>query len=154
MAKSEKVFWYVLEQLNNRKVTMSQKLLDNPAQESHLEHAAGIDELESELVLKFEKSEIEDTLYFLEKRSYLVVHGYGLMNPRMAYALTKKALEILELKKLPEEEVKAFDTAILDLSKPGIWGMKFDIKSAWKKGKRKVLNIVKTSNRVMSNRDE
>ena len=142
MAKSEKVFWYVLERLKDRNVTMSQKLLDKPANESHLEHAAGIGDLESELVLKFEKSEIEDTLYFLEKRGYLMLHGYGLVSPRMAYTLTEKALQILESKQLPKEELEAFDTEILDVSKPSIWGMKLDVKSAWKKGKRKFGKIL------------
>ena len=142
MAKSEKMFWYVLEKLKDRNITMSQKLLDKPANESHLEHGVGIADLESELVLKFEKNEIEDTLFFLEKRGYLLLHGYGLISPRMAYTLTEKALQTLESKQLSKEELEAFDTTILDISKPGIWGMKLDLKSAWKKGKRKLGGFV------------
>ena len=142
MAKSEKVFWHVLTRMQNQSVTMSQTMLDKPPQESHIENASGIGDLEAELVLKFEKSEIEDTLYFLEKRGYLLVHGYGMVSPRMAYSLTDKALGVLESKVLPAEEIEAFDTAILDVSKPGIWGMKLDVKSAWKKSKRKYQQLL------------
>ena len=72
MAISEKLCWDVLKRIKGNSATF------NKGQEnSHaIDNAIPSYNLEKELVLHYTKSQIEDSLYFLEKRGYLAKHGY------------------------------------------------------------------------------
>ncbi len=127
MAIDEKLCWAVLHRLHGHVTTMRQTMVGLLDQEHKIENGVSIGKLESELVLQFSKSAIEDSLYFLEKRDYLLIHGYGMMSPRMAYSLTQKALDTLQADKFTDEEQQAFRDALFDVSKPGWFGMKFNL---------------------------
>ena len=98
MSKNETIYWYVLDRMHDNSVTLRRKLAGKTS-ETAPEHAISTAALEAELVLKFGKSDIEETLFFLEKRDYIRPHAYGLAAPRMAFALTEKALQIIRERK-------------------------------------------------------
>ncbi len=83
-------------------------------------------ELKKDLVLRHLKNEIEDSLYFLENRGYLIRHGFQGLT-RVAFELSESALAVLESGSFSEEEQQAFSEAILDLKKPGVFGLKFNL---------------------------
>ena len=136
MAINEKLCWAVLHRLHGHVATMRQTTVGFPDQEHEVENGASIGKLESELVLKFSKSAIEDSLYFLEKRDYLIVHGYGMMSPRMVYSLTQKALDAIRSGTFTDEEQQAFEESLLDISKPGMAGMKVNLREMWRRAKK------------------
>lgn len=120
MAISEKICWWVLKRTKDRSVSIGLSSPGEKQQGRSIEHAAGIVELEKELLLHYCKQDIEDSLYFLEKRGYLVV-------PRMAYSLTEKAIRALEAGSFSEEEEKAFSEALIDFNKSAWMRMKFNL---------------------------
>ena len=77
MAKSEKVFWYVLDRLHGNSVTMRQEIANLPTQENRLLNALGIGDLEGEIALTFEKAESTDTLYFRKRRAKIPFQEYS-----------------------------------------------------------------------------
>lgn len=127
MAVSEKICWEVLNQARGKSVRYG---WIEPGEEKPkgppIKNAISIGELEKKLVLRYGKQEIEDSLYFLEKRGYLGIHGLGIAVPRMVYSLSEIAIEALERGSFLEEEEKAFSEALFDLKKPGWLGLKIN----------------------------
>jgi len=87
-------------------------------------------EIERDLVLRHSKQQIEDSLYFLEKRGYLLKHGFQGLT-RVVYQLSNSALIVLESGSFSEEEQQAFREALLDVRTPGLWGLKFNVGEVW-----------------------
>ena len=83
-------------------------------------------------VLRHSKSEVEDSLYFLEKRGYLIRHGFQGLT-RVAFELSEAALEVLEAKSFSEQEQQAFKEALFDIRKPGWFGLKFNAAELWRR---------------------
>ena len=59
------------------------------------------------------------------------------MSPRMAYSLTEKALDTLGSGRFTDEEQQAFREALLDVSKPGMAGMKVNLGEIWRRAKKR-----------------
>lgn len=131
MAISEELCWAVLRMVKDRVVSRSW-LKGSETNEPDLQHAIPLHELEYELVLRHTKSQIEDSIYFLQKRGYLAQHGFpGLI--RVAYQLTQRALGALDAMQFSDEEQTAFQEALLDMKKPGWLGMKINLGEAWRR---------------------
>ena len=92
-------------------------------------------EIERQLVLRYSKNQIEDSLYFLEKRGYLIKHGFQGLT-RVAFSLSESALAILKSGAFSQEEQKAFSEALLDAKQPGLWGVKFNLAEALRRFKK------------------
>lgn len=92
--------------------------------------------LEQELVLSHKKVEIEDSLYFLQKRGYLIQHGHiGLT--RVVFQLSEIALKALDEGHFNKEEKQAFKEDLFDLKNPGWFGMKFNLGELYRRFKSK-----------------
>ena len=118
MAISEKICWRVLESAKGRSVSIDWSSPSKKLQGPLIENATCIAELKKELMLHYCKQDIEDSIYFLEKRGYLDV-------PRMAFSLTEKAVRALEAGSFSKEEEKAFSEVLIHLIKPRWMGVKF-----------------------------
>ena len=137
MAQNEKVLWDVLSRLNGHNVIMEMATKGREPQQSTVENAFPIGKLKGELVLKYRPDDIEDTIYFMEYREYLVKHGYGLFAPEMVYSLTEKAVEVAQSQKLPEEEEEAFQESLWDIN-PKIYGMGPNWREGWRRFRKRV----------------
>ena len=137
MAQNEKVLWDILSRLNGHDIIMKLAIKGQAPQQSTIENAFAIGKLKGELVLKYRPDDIEDTIYFMENREYLVKHGYGTFAPEMAYSLTEKALEVAQSQKLPEEEEKAFQEALFDIN-PKFYGMGPNWREVWRRFRKRV----------------
>jgi DNA-binding PadR family transcriptional regulator len=82
--------------------------------------------------LRHTRQQIEDSLYFLEKRGYLIRHGFPGLT-RVVYQLSDDALKIIETGRFLPEEEQAFQEALLDIRQPGLWGVKFNLGEAWRR---------------------
>lgn len=71
-------------------------------------------------------------MYFLEKRGYLIRHGFQGLT-RVVFQLSESAFEVLEKGQFSIEEQHAFREALLDIRQPGLWGMKFNLGEAWRR---------------------
>jgi hypothetical protein len=131
MAISEKLCWDVLKMARGKSVSCVW-LKGEHCQEQPLQNTIPLFVLERELVLRHQKNQIEDSLYFLEKRGYLVKHGFQGLT-RVAMQLSDLALEALNKETFSPEEQAAFRVALLDLRQPGLYGMKFNIGEAWRR---------------------
>lgn len=100
--------------------------------EPPLQNAIPLFVLERDLVLRHRRSQIEDSLYFLEKRGYLCRHGFQGLT-RVAFQLSDSALEVLKKGSFAPEEQRTFREALLDVKQPGLWGMKFNLGEAWRR---------------------
>lgn len=94
-----------------------------------MENALPLFVLERQLVLRYTRSQIEDSLYFLEKRGYIVKHGYSGLT-RVAFQLTDDALRVLRGGSFSREEQEAFREALVDVKQPGMWGVKINLGEA------------------------
>ena len=101
-----------------------------------IENAIPLFEIERHLVLRHSKNEIEDSLYFLEKRGYLIRHGFQGLT-RVAFELSGSALEVLESGSFSDDEQEAFREALVDASKPGWFGVKFNLGEAMRRLKKR-----------------
>ncbi|HQA93833.1 MAG TPA: hypothetical protein PK155_07380 [Bacteroidales bacterium] len=125
MAISEKLCWEVLRMANGQSV-YSEWLKGGHCQEPPLQNAIPLFVLERELVLRYQKNQIEDSLYFLEKRGYLLRHGFQGLT-RVAFQLSDSGLEALKKGSFSPEEQRAFREALLDVRQPGLYGMKLNL---------------------------
>ncbi len=132
MAISEELCWDVLKKIRGKSATFNR----DQANSNTIENAIPLYNLERDLVLHYTKVEIEDSLYFLEKRGYLIKHGYVNFT-LVAFQLTPKALNVLIEGKFSEEEQEAFKEALFDVKKPGWFGMKFNIGEAFRRFKKR-----------------
>ena len=134
MAISESLCWEVLEMAKGRSVARSW-LKGSETDEPPFENAIPLVMIEHDLVLRHTKNQIEDSLYFLQKRGYLIQHGHvGLT--RVVYQLSKLALDALEAGKFSEEEQNAFRETLFDLKQPGWLGMKINLGEMWRRLRR------------------
>ena len=135
MAILEKVCWEILNKLKG-----STCIINKGKENSRtIENAMSLYEIEKDLVLRYSKSEIEDSLYFLEKRGYLILHGF--MNLTLvAYELTVRAFEVLNENKFSDEEQKAFQEALFDIKKPGWFGMKVNLGEIYRRFKKRFMS--------------
>ncbi len=105
MAASEEICWEALRKAHGASVS-SDWLKGEGHREPPIKNAIPICVLESDLALSHKKADIEDSLYFLEKRGYLVLHGSRGLT-RTAYSLSDAAIRVLEMGLFPEEEQQA-----------------------------------------------
>ena len=134
MPAREPILWDVLDLMRNRNTSVSLRITDMQFEDEY-ENAVSIGALKRILVLTYLPADIEDTLYFLEHRGYLNVHGRGLAAPKMVYSMTSKAIEVHSTKSLPGEERAAFDEALWDL-RPGYAGIGFNLREGWRRLRR------------------
>jgi hypothetical protein len=131
MPISEKLCWEVLKSCKGVSV-LSTWLMGNDSIERDLTNALPLFVIERDLVLRHTKQQIDDSLYFLEKRGYLIRHGFHGLT-RVALQLSDSALDILESGAFSAEEQQAFREALLDVRTPGLWGLKFNLGEAWRR---------------------
>ncbi len=134
MAISEKLCWEILGLAKGESVS-STWLKGEHIKEPPLHNAIPLFVLEHKLVLRHQKNQIEDSLYFLEKRGYLVRHGFQGLT-RVAFQLSTLAIEALDKKAFSLEEQQAFREALLDLRQPGMWGVKLNLGEIWRRFKK------------------
>ena len=134
MAISEKVCWDVLNKIKGRSATFNR----GQANSHTIENAMPLYDIERDLVLRHSKSEIEDSLYFLEKRGYLIKHGFVNFT-LVAYELSEQALKVLTDNKFTDEEQQTFKEALFDVKNPGWFGMKFNLGEAFRRLKKRVI---------------
>ena len=125
MSISEKLCWEVLNKAKGESVS-STWLKGEHSNDPPIKNAIPLFVLEKDLVLRHLKGEIEDSLYFLEKRGYLIRHGFQGLT-RMAFELSESALAVLEDGSFSDDEQQAFSEALFDLKKPGAFGLKFNL---------------------------
>jgi len=131
MAISEKLCWEVLQSCKGQRVS-SKWLKGDHATEPPLDNALPLFVLEQDLVLRHPKQQIEDSLYFLEKRGYLCRHGYQGLT-RVVFQLSESAISVLQNGAFSADEQKAFRESLLDVRQPGVWGIKFNLGEAWRR---------------------
>lgn len=85
-------------------------------------HGMLVTEIEKILVLNYSQQQIDDCIYFLDKRGYILVEDLTIHDRRHHYSLTQAALDAIQSGKFTEEEQKAFKDAWLDLRTPGMFG--------------------------------
>jgi hypothetical protein len=131
LAVAEKLCWEILKSAEGQSVSCVW-LKGKDSKESPLKNAVPLFVLERDLVLRYRKNQIEDSLYFLEKRGYLTRHGFQGLT-RVAFQLSESGVEVLKKGVFSPEEHQAFREALLDLRQPGLWGMKFNLGEAWRR---------------------
>ena len=94
MALSEPLCWQVLRSCRG-KVVSAKWFKGGDTDDLDMDNALPLNEIERELVLRHSRQQIEDSLYFLEKRGYLIRHGFHGLT-RVVYQLTDQAFRILE----------------------------------------------------------
>jgi hypothetical protein len=131
VAISESLCWEVLRRCEGESV-LSTWLKGSPSTEPDIQNALPLIVLEKELVLRHTKHQIEDSLYFLEKRGYLLRHGfYGLT--RVVFRLSDSALLVLKIGSFSADEQQAFREALIDARNTSLWGMKFNLGEVWRR---------------------
>ena len=135
MAISEKLCWEVLRSAEGQSVS-STWLKGEHSKDPPLQNAIPLFVLERDLVLRHTRNQIEDSLYFLEKRGYLIRHGFQGLT-RVAFQLSETALAAIRHGTFTDEEQEAFREALLDLKYPGLWGMKLNLGEAWRRFRKK-----------------
>jgi hypothetical protein len=131
LAISEKLCWDILKSIEGQSVSRVW-LKGEHSKEPPLQNAVPLVVLERDLVLRYQKNQIEDSLYFLEKRGYLTRYGFQGLT-RVAFQLTASGANVLKTRTFTPEEQQAFREALLDLKQPGVWGMKFNLAEAWRR---------------------
>ena len=131
MAISEPLCWEVLKSCKGQTVS-SKWFKGDQSSDPNLENSLPLFVLERDLVLRHAKQQIEDSMYFLEKRGYLIRHGFQGLT-RVVFQLSESAFEVLEKGQFSIEEQHAFREALLDIRQPGLWGMKFNLGEAWRR---------------------
>ena len=135
MAQNEDTLWDILGLLDGHHIRMPEKLGD-PKKQIVLKNTYEIKLLKSELVLRHTPQDIEDTIYFMKHREYLTNFGYRAMWPEAALILTEKALKVRHEGQLPDEERKAFQEVLWDISRPKIYGIGFNFGELWRRMKK------------------
>jgi hypothetical protein len=131
MAISEALCWEVLRMIKGQS-TLNKWFKGSDTDEPDFAHALPLFEIERRLVLRHKRSEIEDSLYFLQKRGYLIEHGFSGLT-RVVLQLSPSALAVLEYGNFDAEEQQAFREALFDLKQPGWMGLKFNLGELWRR---------------------
>ena len=135
MSISETLCWEVLRNAEGESVSRAW-LKGEHSNNTPINNAIPLFVLEKDLVLRHSKNEIEDSLYFLEKRGYLIRHGFQGFT-RVAFELSDSALVVLKSGSFSDEEQQAFREALFDVRQPGWLGMKVNLGDAWRRFKKK-----------------
>lgn len=135
MAIPENLCWEILDLINTSSVPKGW-VKDGSRDGEPIRHTIALVDLEYELVLRHRKGEIEDCLYFLEKRRYILPQGFKGMT-RVTYSLTNRAKSALAERAFDKDEQSAFQAAVFDATKPGWLGMKLDLSEVWRRTKKK-----------------
>lgn len=135
LAISEDVCWRILRLAQGKSVA-TKWLKGEQSVEPALQNAIPLSVLEHDLVLRHTKAQIEDSLCFLEKRGYLIRHGFQGLT-RVAFQLSEKALTALRVEAFSAEEQGAFREALLDIKQPALWGMRLNLGETWRRLKRR-----------------
>ncbi|MEO7862519.1 MAG: hypothetical protein ABIU05_19220 [Nitrospirales bacterium] len=114
---------------------MSKWFKGDHSTDANLENALPLFAIERDLVLRHARQQIEDSLYFLEKRGYLIRHGFQGLT-RVVFQLSADALKILDAGRFLPEEQRAFRESLLDIRQPGMWGLKFNLGEVWRRLKK------------------
>ena len=93
MPQSEDILWDVLKLMRGHTFHWDVTVGGN-TNHSEIENGRAVSYLKSQLILKYFPSDIEDTIYFMKYRNYLMVHGQGMIMPEIAYSMTEKAIGI------------------------------------------------------------
>ena len=117
------------------KSVLSTWLKGEHSTELPLQNAIPLFVIERDLVLRHKKNQIEDSLYFLEKRGHLIRHGFQGLT-RVAFQLSDSAQGVLKSGSFPPEEQQAFREALLDVTQPNLWGMKLNLGEVWRRLKK------------------
>ena len=136
MAQNEKTLWDILNLLNGKRIAVA-KHFNKPEDKKILNNAAETRALKGNLVLRHAPQDIEGTIYFMKHRGYLDNFGYGILLPEVAMFLTDKALNVIREEKLPEDEEKAFQQALWDITNPKFYGMGFNFGELWRRTKKR-----------------
>jgi hypothetical protein len=131
LAISEKLCWEVLKSCKGQKVA-AKWLRGDHSSDPPITNALPLFVLERDLVLRHLRQQIEDSLYFLEKRGYLIRHGFKGLT-RVAFQLSDSALSALDRGGFTIEEQQAFKESLLDMRQPGLWGLRFNLGEAWRR---------------------
>lgn len=106
MAACEDICWEALAKAHGQSV--SADWLPELRDGESIRNAIPIKVLEGNLVLHHKRVDVVDSLQFLEKRGYLVLHGSRDI-ARSAYSLSDTAISALEMGSFPERERAALD---------------------------------------------
>lgn len=128
----ENTCWDILKNINGKAVIFNK----GQANTTRVENAMSQNDLERDLVLKYKKSSIEDSIYFLEKRGYLIKHGY-LNLTLVAYQLSPLAFVALQNNQFSDEEQNAFKEAIFDAKTASWFGLKVNLGEAFRRLNKK-----------------
>jgi DNA-binding PadR family transcriptional regulator len=142
MPISEELCWKALKMAQDNYVFKSW-LKGNEKELGNIENAIPLFVLEKELVLKYTKSQIEDSLYFLRKRQYFIVHGIQGLT-RVVYQLSESGLDVLKKGSFLPEEQAAFSESLFDIKQPGWLGLKFNLGESHRRIKKLFRRIKKT----------
>ena len=130
MAQSENILWDILNLMRGQTFHWDVSVGNN-TNHNKVENCRGISYIKSQLVLKYLPPDIEDTIYFMKYRNYLIVHGQGMIMPELAYSMTEKAITVFDEKEIPIDEKEAFKESLWNIE-PKLYGIGPNI-TAWKK---------------------
>ena len=138
MAIVEDACWTILKTPFNKARVFGRHYPKSPELdfEVKVNHGMMVTEIEKILVLTYTRSAIDDSLYFLEKRGYILIEDLDIHNRRHHYSLTESALTALQDGHFSDEEQKAFEDALLDLKTPGMFGVKINLGEMWRRAKK------------------
>jgi len=91
MALSESLCWHVLQGCRGQ-VVSSKWFIGSETADPNLENSLPLFVIERDLVLRHARQQIEDSLYFLEKRGYLIRHGFH--GPRLATPRVRQNMNV------------------------------------------------------------
>ena len=130
MAQSEDVLWEILGLMRNHTTGWTSNIVGHE-QHTEIKNGYAVSRLKAVLVLKFLPGDIEDTIYFMKHREYLITHGQGIIMPELVYSLTDKAISVCDSQTLPDDEKEAFKESLWKIE-PKFYGIGPNLK-AWKK---------------------
>ena len=134
MAISERLCWEILDLVNGGSVPKGW-VKDGSRDGEPIPQTMALVDLEYDLILRHRKGEIEDCLYFLEKRRYLFLRGYKGMT-RVTYGLTNRGKLAVKRRTFDADEESAFAASIVDVSTVGPWGLKFNLRESFRRSRR------------------
>ena len=137
MAVAETICWTVLKRAHGESVLTSW-LKGDQSTEPPLINAVPLFVLERELVLHHTKADIEAAIYFLEKRGYVIRHGFQGLT-RVAFQLSDQAIAVLQSGSFSKEEQAAFREDLVDAKRPEFWGVTLNLGEIWRRTKTRLL---------------
>ena len=137
LPQKEKILWDALSLMYKQDVTVTTTYMGEEPKKKVVKNAIGVVDLKGRLVLKYIPADIEDTIYLLKNRDYLITEKTGNGGYDFVYSLTDKAIKVASSQKLPTDEEVAFKEALWDIN-PGIWGVRLNVAEMFRRGKKKL----------------